>query len=142
MVHPNLRCIEVKGPQVLYFISASLYYFSVLKRLRNYHVCKTFAHLTNDKPLQQYMCYNKLFIVAVNHCMIFILHKKVRNLLPSLRELKCVLLFADCMSPTVQGMGLAAGNEVAIAKKQITLLLIRLFKMVSKFISISLKCYC
>lgn len=40
----------------------------------------------------------------------------------------------DCMSPTVRGMDLAAGSEVAIAKKQVTLLLIRLFKMVSKFI--------
>lgn len=38
----------------------------------------------------------------------------------------------DCMSPTVKGMDLTAGNEIAIAKKQITLLLVRLFKMVSQ----------
>ena len=71
MVQPCLRCIEVKGPQVLCVVSASLYYFNLLKRLRSYFVCKTCAHLANDNPLQQYICYNKLFIVEVANHIIF-----------------------------------------------------------------------
>jgi len=48
-----------------------------------------------------------------------------------LEDLKMFLCIIDCMSPVVRGIDLAAGSEVATAKKQITLLLIRLFKMVS-----------
>lgn len=43
------------------------------------------------------------------------------------------------MSPTAQGMNLAAVSEVAAAKKQVTLLLIRLFKMVSEHLIILCK---
>ena len=52
-------------------------------------------------------------------------------MLTNANKVECFLVFVDCMSPTVQGMNLVAGSEIASAKKQITLLLIRLFKMVS-----------
>lgn len=123
MVQPNVRCIEVKCFHLFVLFHHPTFIFS-FKPCHQPFVCKTCKRQV-FVPIHGYS--KHLIGFATWPFYLYVMSHHV-----GVSEFKYVsLMSVDCMSPTVQGITLGTGNEVAAAKKQITLLLIRLFKMVS-----------